>query len=272
MQAAEIQKQYDDVISLQYDRDPQNTTGNTLNRAIRHLEEEGILESLLPPMRVLDVGMGTGMFLQKLRSTSLRQIEPAGLDISSQMAAIAKQKLPDLTVAIDDGANLHRHFDGDQFDLLATHFVTGFVEISDLAGKIMQKLVPGGYWSFVGGTTLGYPELQRRSQHPLLKLLYGNRGPALQGMICPQDQEQVAAVLKQAGFQITLIETYRPELQFPDFDAFIEYGYHGGWLTPFIEEIGLHRARRWQRALLNRLVFPVTDHHSIVLALARRPL
>jgi SAM-dependent methyltransferase len=272
MQAAEIQKQYDHVIASQYDRDPQNTTGMTLDRAIDHLRAEGVLESLLPPMRVLDVGMGTGMFLQKLRNISPRQMEPAGLDISSQMAAIAKQKLPDLNVAIDDGANLHRHFDGEQFDLIATHFVTGFVEIHKLADNILQKLVPGGYWSFVGGTTRGYPELQRRSQHPLLRFLYGGHGPSLEGMICPQDQEQIASVLRQAGFLITQIETFRPELKFPDFDAFIEYGYHGGWLTPFIEEIGLHRARKWQRALLNRIVFPVTDHHSIVLAVARRPL
>ena len=50
----------------------------------------------------------------------------------------------------------------------------------------------------------------------------------------------------------------------------MDYAYHGGWLTPFIEEIGLHKAKRWQRAVLNKLVFPVVDHHNIVLALARR--
>ena len=32
MQAAVIQRQYDDVISSQYDRDPQNTTGRTLDQ------------------------------------------------------------------------------------------------------------------------------------------------------------------------------------------------------------------------------------------------
>ena len=271
MQAAVIQRQYDDVISSQYDRDPQNTTGRTLDRAISHLQEEGLLDSLLPALRVLDVGMGTGMFLQKLREISPRALEPSGLDISAQMAAIARQKLPDLSVAIDDGANLHRHFHGEQFDLLATHFVTGFVPMKDLAPKIMDKLVPGGCWSFVGGTSTGYPELQRRAQHPLLKLLYGGHGPSLGGMICPENQEEVAGILTDAGFEISRLETFQPRLEFPDFDAFIEYGYHGGWLTPFIEEIGLHRARRWQRSLLNRLVFPVTDHHSIVLAVARRP-
>jgi hypothetical protein len=75
-----------------------------------------------------------------------------------------------------------------------------------------------------------------------------------------------------AGFEIVQSETWEPELKFPDFDTFLDYGYHGGWLTPFIEELGLHRAPRWQRLLLNLLVFPVTDHHSIAMAVARKPL
>ena len=36
----------------------------------------------------------------------------------------------------------------------------------------------------------------------------------------------------------------------------MEYAYHGGWLTPFIEEIGLHKAKRWQQAILERARVP----------------
>ena len=90
-------------------------------------------------------------------------------------------------------------------------------------------------------------------------------------MICPDSEHDVVNVLQRHGFEILMSETFQPELQFPNFATFIEYGYHGGWLTPFIEEIGLHKAKRWQQAILNRLVFPVVDHHSIVLAVARRP-
>ena len=58
MESAVIQRQYDDVIASQYDQDPQNTTGNSLNRALDHLESEGILSGALPAMKVLDVGHG----------------------------------------------------------------------------------------------------------------------------------------------------------------------------------------------------------------------
>ena len=104
-----------------------------------------------------------------------------------------------------------------------------------------------------------------------MKLLFGHGAPDLQGMICPNSERDIIEVLKKNGFEILMSETFEPELKFPDFASFIEYGYHGGWLTPFIEEIGLHKAKRWQQAILNRLVFPVVDHHSIVLAVARRP-
>ena len=272
MEAAVIQRQYDEVISLQYDQDPQNTTADSLERALDHLMAQGLLDAALPHLRVLDVGMGTGMFLERLRMRSARRIEPFGLDISARMAEIARGKLPDLTVAIDDGANLGHHFNDEQFDLAASHFVTGFVPLEKLATEIFDKLAPGGYWSYVGGTMGGYRELQKRAANPLLKLFFGGRTPTLQGMIAPTNLSEVQTRLHAAGFEIIQSETWEPELQFPDFDTFLEYGYHGGWLTPFIEELELHRAPRWQRMLLNMLVFPVTDHHSIAMAVARKPL
>lgn len=270
MESAVIQRQYDDVIAAQYDHDPQNTTSNSLNRALDHLEAAELLSGLLPAMKVLDIGMGTGMFLEKLRARSARLIEPCGIDISRQMAAIAHRKLPDLVSAIDDGVNLDQHFREERFDLVATHFVTGFVPIEHIAPRIFAKLGAGGIWSFVGGTTGGYQELQRRASHPVIKLLFGSKPPDLQGIICPNNEREVVEVLEKNGFEILTSETYEPELRFPDFRTFMDFAYHGGWLTPFVEEIGLNKAGKWQQAILNSLVFPVVDHHKIVLTLARR--
>jgi trans-aconitate methyltransferase len=270
MESVVIQRQYDDVIATQYDQDPQSITGNSLDRALNHLESEGLLSDVLPAMQVLDIGMGTGMFLEKLRNRSHRVIEPWGIDISRQMAAIAHRKLPDLVSAIDDGANLDQHFCEERFNLVATHFVTGFVPIEHLAPRIFSKLTAGGVWSFVGGTTAGYRVLQRRAAHPLLKMLFGGKSPDMQGLICPNNVQEVVAIMEKNDFEVLTSETYEPELHFPHFRAFMEYGYHGGWLTPFIEEIGLQKTKRWQQAILNQLVFPVDDHHNIVLVLARR--
>ncbi len=49
------------------------------------------------------------------------------------------------------------------------------------------------------------------------------------------------------------------------------FAYHGGWLTPLIESLRLHKASAAKRWLLNRLVFPLTETHHIVIALGRKP-
>lgn len=270
METTAIQRQYDCVIADQYDQDPLYVTGSSLDRAMSQLQNEELLIELLPALRVLDIGMGTGMFLQKLRSHSARRIVPHGIDISHRMLEIAQQKLPDLTAAVDDGANIDQHFCDEFFDLVSTHFVTGFVPIEHLAPRIHHKLNQGGCWSFVGGTSEGYDELQRRASNPLVRLMFGGRTPSVQGMICPENEQAVVRVMQQSGFEILAAETYEPELRFADFDAFMQYAYHGGWLTPFIEEIGLHRIRPWQKLVLNKIIFPVVDHHRIVLVLARK--
>ena len=51
---------------------------------------------------------------------------------------------------------------------------------------------------------------------------------------------------------------------------FMEFNYQGGWLTPLIETTGLHQAGPMKKWLLNHFAFPVTDSHSIVIALGRK--
>lgn len=271
MEATTIQRQYDEIIADTYDSDPQMLTGSTLNLAVEMLRNEGILSEILPTLRVLDVGMGTGMFLHKLRSATARQIQPFGLDISEKMIAVALTKIPDLIAEVDDGANLAQHFESEQFDLAATHFVTGFVPVEDLTTDIFRKLSPGGIWSFVGGTSGGYPALQRCTSHPVVRFLFGGPKQSLQQMICPDSTEQVCRLMQETGFEIISSKTIQPRLDFPSFDSFMDFAFRGGWLTPFVEEIGLHKIRGWKKWVLNRTFFPLTDHHAISLIVARRP-
>ena len=78
------------------------------------------------------------------------------------------------------------------------------------------------------------------------------------------------AELEQNGFSVRECETFRPCVRFKDFNAFLEFAYYGGWLTPFIEDLGLHKAKPLVRAMLNWFTFPTSDNHSIVIALAQK--
>jgi ubiquinone/menaquinone biosynthesis C-methylase UbiE len=101
-----IQRQYDEVIASHYDLDPQSVTGNTLDRAAEQIRKQQLLGDGSARLRVYDVGMGTGMFLTRLRALTEDQIQPFGLDLSQKMIDCAYQKIPDLIGAVDTAANL----------------------------------------------------------------------------------------------------------------------------------------------------------------------
>src|SRR5262249_30353851 len=148
--------------------DPESMIGDALERALaqveRQLGDNG-------PMKVLDVGVGTGRFLEKLRAT--RAVQPYGLDISQKMIDISCKRIPDLEAAVADARDVGAHFPGESFELVCTHFLTGFVPLEVLAPEIHRKLRKGGAWSYVGGTLGGFPVLQEKVNTKLLRWLLG---------------------------------------------------------------------------------------------------
>ncbi len=270
MQMNVIQRQYDEIIAPHYDFDPQSVIGDSLDRAIRQIERHeatGGREAL----RVLDLGVGTGRFLEKLRAYTGPRVQPFGLDISQNMIDIACQRIPDLVPAVDDAMNLDAHFPELSFDLISTHFLTGFVPLDLLAPKIAVKLAPGGLYSFVGGTKEGFPALQDKAKSRLLRWLLGIQQVDIAELVHnPANQEEVANTLQRHGFTVRDCETFRPGVRFQNLREFLDFAYYGGWLTPFVEALGLHKAGGKLRWILNTFVFPIQDHHSIVIALAER--
>jgi hypothetical protein len=218
------------------------------------------------------VGVGTGRFLEKLRFHGERPIHPYGLDISQKMIDVACRRIPDLTAVVDNAADLDSHFSSVSFDLICTHFITGFVPLGVLAPKVWDKLEHGGLWSFVGGTKGGFPNLQQKAKSlPLKKFLFGGSDLKIDDHVCnPVDEDEVVTTLQQNGYRVCECQTFCPNLHFKNFKDFMEFAYFGGWLTPFLEALGLHKANWMIRTLLNTMFFPTEDHHHIVIALARK--
>lgn len=272
MMKTDIQRQYDEIIAPHYDLDPLQVTTNALGIALEQLSLSPLELPNNAPLDMLDVGIGTGVFCERLRTASQRPIRPHGLDISERMLEVAKTRIPDLRAARDDAANLEWHFPERQFDLICTHFITGFVPISLLAPAVHRRLKPGGYWSFVGGTSQGFPELRRVALSPLIRRLHGGRELDLGGLKTPYDQSAVESVMREHSFSIHSSVTFSPRLDFPNFDAFMAFAWRGAWLTPYIEQLRLHEAGKTLRTFFNLWVFPITDSHRIVIALGKKPV
>jgi ubiquinone/menaquinone biosynthesis C-methylase UbiE len=270
MSTTTIHRAYNDVVATHYDLDPQGIIGKSLDRGIAQLRAEGLFEAG-GALHVLDVGMGTGLFLDKLRGVIGDRLVPFGIDLAANMLEYARRRLPDLTAVVGDASGLDAYFPGQDFDCICTHFVTGFVGMRVLAPQIARRLKPGGYWSLIGGTKAAYPALQAKGDSKLLRWLTGAGARTMDDTVLnPADLQEVAETMDAHGFDVGQRETFEPALTFEDFDGFMEFGYHGGWLTPLIESMGLHKAGRPKRWLLNRLAFPVHDSHNIVIALGRK--
>jgi SAM-dependent methyltransferase len=270
MKTETIQRQYDEVIASHYDLDPQAVIGQSLDRAAEQVRKQHLLEGG-EPLRVLDLGAGTGLFLAKLKALGGEAVQPFGLDLSEKMLECAHRRIPDLVAEVGDAVHLDACFPGAKFDLISTHFITGFVPMSVLAPKIWHRLEEGGWWSLVGGTKAGFPNLQAKANSRLQRRLYGGRAVVVDDVVCnPAGREEVVRTLQNHGFAVRACETFEPRLRFGNLQEFMDFAYHGGWLTPFIESIGLHQAGAMTRLLMNWLFFPVHDHHSIEIHLAQK--
>jgi SAM-dependent methyltransferase len=264
---------YNDVVAAHYDLDPQTVIGPSLDRAVNQLRKQGLAGDGAGRLRVLDLGMGTGMFLAKLKAVGREQVEPFGLDLAENMLENARRKIPDLIAEVGNAADLDAHFPGQTFDCISTHFITGFVHMNVLAPRIWARLEEGGYWSLAGGTKGAYPALRAKANSKFLRWLSGagsRKGKVEDEFINPTDLGDVVRTLGAHGFEVCEGETFEPPLDFRNFNDFMDYGYQGGWLTPAIEAVGLHKAGFLKRWLMNRLVFPLKDHHSIAIALLRK--
>jgi SAM-dependent methyltransferase len=268
LQTQTIQRQYDEVVAPHYDQDPQEVIGRSLDFAIAQIREH-LLSDRPDRLKVLDMGVGTGLFLSKLKE--LGTIQPFGLDLSEKMIQAARQRIPDMVAAVDDAANLDAHFQNESFDLIATHFLTGYVPMSVLAPKIWSRLNTEGFWSLIGGTKAGFPALQATADSKLLRWFCGGNHFEVDDIVYnPADREEVVRVLESNHFAVSEIQTFEPGLDFRTFEEFMDFGYRGGWLTPFIDTLGLQNANGFTRALLNFFIFPVNDHHSIEIVLAQK--
>jgi SAM-dependent methyltransferase len=271
MSTQTVHHAYNDVVASHYDLDPQTVIRPSLDRAVNQLRKQRLVGDGAEPLKVLDLGMGTGLFLAKLKALGRDQVQAFGLDLAENMVDNARRKIPDLIADVGDAANLDAHFPGQSFDCISTHFITGFVPMSVLGPKIWDRLEEGGYWSLVGGTKGAYPALRAKADSKFLRWLAGAGSRKIDDeFINPADLGEIVRTLEAQGFEVCEGETFEPALDFRNFDDFMDYAYRGGWLTPAIEAIGLNKAGFLKRWAINRLIFPLKDHHSIALALARK--
>jgi ubiquinone/menaquinone biosynthesis C-methylase UbiE len=96
-----------------------------------------------PPCRILDVGCGTGVFLEKAVNAGF---DATGIDVSPEMIAIASKRVSADRLCVARMQELEgcESYDGIVSLSWSFNYVSSFVEATDVLNRFFKGLKPGG--------------------------------------------------------------------------------------------------------------------------------
>lgn len=184
--------------------------------------------------RVLDVACGTGAVAQE----ALRRVGPrgrvAGLDLSQDMLAVARRKLPGLDLRHGRAENLP--FDDESFDAVSCQFGLMFFEDRDVALREMHRVLRRGgrvsiaVWDALERTP-GYTALTETVE----KHLGSDAGASIRAAFSLGQVDLVRAMLEAAGFAVVRAWAVDATARFPSVTDWVEAEVKG-WVAADIGE------------------------------------
>nr|VFK62614.1 MAG: Methyltransferase domain-containing protein [Candidatus Kentron sp. TUN] len=205
---------------------------------------------------VLDIGCGTGWFLEKLVD-NYTELSLSGSDPSPHMLKIArsKPKLANLSIFISDIQQLTRLVPAQSFDMVSLHYVLCYVP-KEIAFPIIAKLVkPGGLFSLATMTKENsFPALEKLSD-------FIDIDKDEIDSIChtPLSKEELLAYIESSKlFNIEMWDTLEKSMSFESKSQLSDFAFHSGWVSEVSNEYRPHIEHAIQDA--QGIQFPIQDH------------
>lgn len=185
--------------------------------AVRLVDAAG----LTPGSRVLDVACGTGAVAQE----ALRRVGPdgqvTGLDLSPEMLAVARRKLPHLD--LQEGRAEKLPFADDAFDAVTCQLGLMFFDEPLTALLEMRRVLRRGgavavaVWDSLDRSP-GYEALT----HTVEKHLGVEAGLPIRASFALGDVDLMGGLLEEAGFGAVRAESVQAEARFPSVSDWVE--------------------------------------------------
>jgi ubiquinone/menaquinone biosynthesis C-methylase UbiE len=232
---------------------------------------------LRPHYKVLDLGVGNGIFLQKLRQ-QMPLAEFTGIDISREMLKRAKETLP-LTTIEGSATEASRYLPHHSQDLVLAHFINAYIPINTLFSEANLLTRATGHFSIVTTTYDSFPVAQKQladfiSKESLLSSIVGHYYKAIvKNTTVAASEEELLRAFADHQFEIVAHQRLHIPIILNNIDELARFGIEGTW---FLNSLSMRMLpknfliQRLKRLFSKIFTFPYQDTHIIDVVLAKK--
>ena len=230
-----------------------------------------------PHYKVLDLGVGNGAFLQKLKQY-MPQAEFLGIDVSTEMLQRAHGAL-DLTTIEASATEASRYVPHHSQDLVLAHFINAYIPIHTLFHEARLLTRASGHFSLITSTYESFPIAQQAlahfiSEESVLSRIVGHyyKGIVKNTTVAGSENELMHA-FDEHKFRIISHERLHIPITLNNIDDLALFGIEGTW---FLNSLSIRMLpknfliQRLKRLFSKIFTFPYQDTHIIDVVLAQK--
>lgn len=271
-----LKAMYNQVVAKNYDiADRFGAITESHNSAIAQIQKESL--HLHPDYKVLDLGVGNGGFLKKLKPY-MPEAHFTGIDISTEMLTQAQEALNLITIEAN-AAKASHYLPQHSQDLVLAHFINAYIPIKVLFNEAAVLAKANGYFSMITTTYDSFPLAQQHLAHfiakgGLLSGIVGHYYKSVTNNTCVAPNLDV--LLKsfvEHQFSIVAHKRLVLPITIKDIDELVVFGIDGTWFlnTTTIKILPKKfLIERLKRLFSKIFTFPYHDTHIIDIVLAKK--
>jgi len=230
-----------------------------------------------PNYKVLDLGVGNGAFLEKLKKY-MPDADFTGIDISREMLAHARKVIP-LTAIEASATEASLYLPHHSQDLVLAHFINAYIPINTLFTEASLLTRANGYFSLISTTYESFPVAQQHladfiASDTLVSSVVGHYYKAMvRNTTVASGLDELLQVFDKHQLEVVAHQRLRIPITLNDIDELARFGIEGTW---FLNSISMRMLpKNFLIARLKRLfnkifTFPYHDEHIIDVVLAKK--
>jgi ubiquinone/menaquinone biosynthesis C-methylase UbiE len=227
--------------------------------------------------RVLDLGVGDGSFLEKLKIV-LPDANMTAIDLSASMLALAKEKLA-MTAIECSATEADKYLPAHSQDLILAHFINAYIPINDLFMQADHLSRANGLFSMITTTYDSFPTAQKQlaefiAEDNFVSSVVGHYYKNIvRNTTVAAGQDELLNTFKTHQFEILSHQRLEIPIELHNVEELANFGIEGTW---FLNSLSVRMLPK--NFLLNRLkrlfnkifTFPYHDKHIIDIVLAKK--